>query len=178
MVAELIPLPSQEISSATNPIPSIRQPQPPVVPVACLMSRFALQGGILYTAQDGVLLGTVRDTVLKVAAEEGIPVCLQPPNISHIGEWEGVFVTSTSRLMLCAERVIVEGSEELKVRLLFGRCRASRDGPGSRFDLWLLCISPAVSQVACRQVFAPSPVLDRLEQLVMNRIASCSEPYC
>ena len=43
---------------------------------------------------------------------------LQPPNTSDLGKWEGLFVTSTSRLMLCADRVAVEGEAELKVGAL------------------------------------------------------------
>ena len=55
----------------------------------------------------------------QVAAREGIPVVLQPPNINDLEKWEGLFVTSTSRLMLCADRVVVEGQAEPKVNACF-----------------------------------------------------------
>jgi len=76
---------------------------------------FAMKDGTLYTAQEGVLLGTVRDMVLKVAQREGIPVVLQPPNLADLEEWSGACVTSTSRLMLCVDEVAVENREERKV---------------------------------------------------------------
>lgn len=61
---------------------------------------FAVKDGKVYTAGSGVLKGTVRDTVLKVCEAEGIPVVLEPPFAADVSDWEGAFVTSTSRLVL------------------------------------------------------------------------------
>eukprot|EP00873_Tetraselmis_striata_P004300 jgi/Tetstr1/424564/TSEL_015090.t1 len=80
---------------------------------------FAVKDGTLYTAQEGVLLGTVRDMVLKVAQREGVPVVLQPPDLADLAQWSGACVTSTSRLMLCVDEVAVEAREERRV---FGEC--------------------------------------------------------
>lgn len=59
---------------------------------------FALQGGKVYTADAGVLHGTVRAVVLDVCKANGIPVVLKPPNLGSAHAWEGAFVSSTSRL--------------------------------------------------------------------------------
>ena len=49
---------------------------------------------------------------------------LQPPNIRDLDKWDGLFVTSTSRLMLCADRVVVEGVPEIKVEVARDKARA------------------------------------------------------
>lgn len=61
---------------------------------------FAVKDGKLYTAGEGILLGTVRHIVLQVCEQEGIPVELTPPKVQDASSWEGCMVTSTSRLCL------------------------------------------------------------------------------
>jgi thiol oxidase len=61
---------------------------------------FALVDGKLKTAGEGILMGSVREAVLRVAEREGIPVVLEPPTVGELGAWEGAFVSSTSRLLL------------------------------------------------------------------------------
>jgi branched-subunit amino acid aminotransferase/4-amino-4-deoxychorismate lyase len=61
----------------------------------------------VHTAGEGVLLGTVRDLVLQVCREEGIPVSDIPPRIHDIPSWEGCMITSTSRLCLPVDRLFV-----------------------------------------------------------------------
>lgn len=63
---------------------------------------YAIHDGKIYTAEDGILKGTVRSLVLEVCQEHGIPVVLAPPSLEHIDEWEGCFISSTSRLVLGA----------------------------------------------------------------------------
>lgn len=65
----------------------------------------AIIGGVVYTAHEGVLAGTVRRLLLEVCAEEEVPVSLEPPRVSHIGAWEAAFLTSTSRLLLPIDEV-------------------------------------------------------------------------
>eukprot|EP00877_Chromochloris_zofingiensis_P005400 jgi/Chrzof1/14861/Cz09g18230.t1 len=79
---------------------------------------FVLQGGSVVTADEGVLSGTVRELVLEVCLEQGIPVVLQPPCIHDIDHWQGAFISSTSRLMLPVDEIQyhhADGSSEVKV---------------------------------------------------------------
>ena len=68
---------------------------------------FAVKGGTLFTAGDGVLEGTVRRVVLEVCERDGIPVELVPPNVADVMAWEGAFVSSTSRLVLPIDEIEV-----------------------------------------------------------------------
>merc|ERR1711871_642930 len=49
---------------------------------------YALSDGSLQTAEEGVLLGTVRAAALDVCEREGIPVKRQAPNIADITNWK------------------------------------------------------------------------------------------
>ena len=66
---------------------------------------FAIINGSVYTAKEGVLLGTVRNLILKVCEENDIPVVESPPNISNVSTWQGCIVSSTSRLALPVAQV-------------------------------------------------------------------------
>ena len=72
---------------------------------------FAIQGGTVHTAGEGVLMGTVRDVVLRACADMGVPVSLEPPELRTMCEWEGCFITSTSRLVLPIDSVAHRGAE-------------------------------------------------------------------
>ena len=48
-------------------------------------------------AFQGVLLGTVRDVVLKACRALGVEVVLQPPAVADVAEFEGAFISSTSQ---------------------------------------------------------------------------------
>ncbi len=88
---------------------------------------YAVLGGSLVTAERGILKGTVRyvpsapaasvssgfntdgirvfisgssAVVLDVCRTHNIPVRLEAPNMSSIHEWEGAFISSTSRLLI------------------------------------------------------------------------------
>jgi hypothetical protein len=63
---------------------------------------YAMQHGTIYTAEEGILKGTVRGLVLEVCEELGIPVVLEPPTLDTVNAWEGCFISSTSRLVLGA----------------------------------------------------------------------------
>jgi branched-subunit amino acid aminotransferase/4-amino-4-deoxychorismate lyase len=63
---------------------------------------FAVVGGRVQTAEEGVLAGTVRTFVFEACAQLGIPVDCVPPKVSDAvsGQWDGAFLSSTSRLVL------------------------------------------------------------------------------
>ena len=68
---------------------------------------YAVRDGALWTAEEGVLAGTVRSLVLRVCAEQGVEVVLQPPNLSDLHLWDGCLISSTSRLLLPVDTVCV-----------------------------------------------------------------------
>ena len=72
---------------------------------------FALMDGSLYTAGSGVLLGSVREAVLRVAESMNIPVVLEAPSLKDIGKWEAAFISSTSRLLLPIDHLFVPDAD-------------------------------------------------------------------
>jgi thiol oxidase len=70
---------------------------------------YAVIDGALHTAGTGVLEGTVRKLALEVLRREGVPVVLAPPDVATIGQWQGAFISSTSRLMLPVDEVVLFG---------------------------------------------------------------------
>eukprot|EP00271_Cylindrocystis_brebissonii_P022477 TRINITY_DN8669_c0_g1_i1.p1 TRINITY_DN8669_c0_g1~~TRINITY_DN8669_c0_g1_i1.p1 ORF type:complete len:121 (+),score=40.19 TRINITY_DN8669_c0_g1_i1:382-744(+) len=74
---------------------------------------FVVRGGAVMTAQEGVLLGTVREVALQVCKKlpGGVEVVLEAPNVRDIGAWEGVFISSTSRLVLPVDELRYTGPE-------------------------------------------------------------------
>lgn len=64
-----------------------------------------LPSGVVQTAGEGVLHGTVRRIVLEVCAQEGIQVQLEAPTISEAHTWQSAFLSSTSRLVLPLDQV-------------------------------------------------------------------------
>ena len=49
----------------------------------------------VYTADEGVLEGSVRKLVLDACRELSIPVVLEPPKLSERTLWQAAFITST-----------------------------------------------------------------------------------
>lgn len=102
-----------------------------------------VQGGAVYTAREGVLLGTVRDIILSVCRNNGIPVVEKPPRLQDIDSWEGCIVSSTSRLSLpVAEVQVVDSADDgnLSVRQL------PTDGLVARIDQLVLGAIEAASE--------------------------------
>jgi len=62
---------------------------------------------VLYTAKEGVLLGTVRDLALKLCPGQGIEVVEHPPNIKDMASYDEVFISSTSRWVLPVGEVVL-----------------------------------------------------------------------
>ena len=61
---------------------------------------FAMKDGVLYTAGEGILLGSVRESVLRMAEELDIPIVLEPPHVDDMEKWDAAFISSTSRMLL------------------------------------------------------------------------------
>eukprot|EP00455_Lapot_gusevi_P049928 TRINITY_DN7165_c0_g1_i1.p1 TRINITY_DN7165_c0_g1~~TRINITY_DN7165_c0_g1_i1.p1 ORF type:complete len:328 (-),score=62.69 TRINITY_DN7165_c0_g1_i1:161-1144(-) len=61
---------------------------------------YVLKQGVLQTAEQHILKGTVRDLLLHMCAQQNIPVSLQAPCISDWATWDAAFISSTSRLLL------------------------------------------------------------------------------
>ena len=78
---------------------------------------YAVKGGRLQTAGEGVLEGTVRKLLLEECEREGVEVDLSPPSLEEIDEWQGCFISSTSRLLLPVSRVVYTSKDgEQRVR--------------------------------------------------------------
>ncbi len=58
---------------------------------------YAVKQGRLYTADAGVLSGTVRTIVLRLAAQAGIPVVPEPVALAALGEFQEAAISSSSR---------------------------------------------------------------------------------
>ena len=61
---------------------------------------FGIKGDTIYTAEEGVLSGTTRDFILKIAADMEIPVRFEPVKKDGIPELDEAFISSTSRAIL------------------------------------------------------------------------------
>eukprot|EP00644_Phytophthora_capsici_P016339 jgi/Phyca11/508362/fgenesh2_kg.PHYCAscaffold_34_\ len=75
---------------------------------------YTIQDGTVYTAEEGILKGTVRSLVLEVCAGNDIPVKLSPPSLDDVEKWQGCFISSTSRLVLGAKSLEYEHLDSKK----------------------------------------------------------------
>eukprot|EP00887_Chlorella_sp_A99_P006550 scaffold3.g6550.t1 len=111
---------------------------------------FAVVAGAVHTAGGGVLAGSVRKLILEVARREGLPVVLSPPRLSDLDAWEGCFLSSTSRLLLPIDELLLPA-------------------PGGLLD------GPPLPAGRGR-CFLRGGVVGRLEQRVLAEVQACSEP--
>jgi branched-subunit amino acid aminotransferase/4-amino-4-deoxychorismate lyase len=58
---------------------------------------FYVRDGTLCTAGRGVLIGVTRQTVLSLAKQEGIKLCIKAVALNEISLVEEAFITSSSR---------------------------------------------------------------------------------
>jgi branched-subunit amino acid aminotransferase/4-amino-4-deoxychorismate lyase len=79
------------------------------------------QGRVL-TAEDGILKGTMRDLVLKSCAVLGIPVVFQAPCWRDVLDWSGAFLTSTSRLVMPIDRIVMMSNSASAASFRFAPC--------------------------------------------------------
>lgn len=61
---------------------------------------FGVQKETIYTAQEGVLMGTTRAIVLRGIAELGLRIIFEPVRIDKLPELDEAFITSASRSIL------------------------------------------------------------------------------
>lgn len=76
---------------------------------------FGVVDGAVWTADEGVLAGSVRKVALEVCEDLQIPIILQPPTIEQLrsGKMDGAFISSTSRLVMPIDTVLQpDGSEK------------------------------------------------------------------
>ncbi|KAF9096774.1 hypothetical protein BGX23_010462 [Mortierella sp. AD031] len=62
---------------------------------------------ILTAPLDSVLQGTILKVVMNVCSQENIPVEFTFPNLKRTHEWEGAFISSTSRLVLPIDKLVM-----------------------------------------------------------------------
>lgn len=74
-----------------------------------------VSNGTVYTAKEGILMGTVRDLLLKVCHKHSIPVVEEPPSLGDLDSWEGCIISSTSRLALPVQEVQVVSKDARNV---------------------------------------------------------------
>lgn len=74
----------------------------------------AFVDGVAYTADEGVLRGSVRDVALEALELEGVEIVLAPPpgGVPGAARWEAALICSTSRLALPLDGVIIGGGGE------------------------------------------------------------------
>eukprot|EP00035_Acanthoeca_spectabilis_P033481 m.23859 g.23859 ORF g.23859 m.23859 type:complete len:399 (+) comp6001_c0_seq2:171-1367(+) len=72
---------------------------------------FAVIDGAVHTAEEGILKGTVRDVVIKACADIGISIIFEPPKTDSYPTWDGAFITSTSRMVLPIDLLVLPLAE-------------------------------------------------------------------
>jgi len=84
-----------------------------------LSSNFGvIKQGALYTAPRGsVLEGATLNTILSVCSSLGIPFFREFPKVSEWIEWEGAFISSTSRGLLPINKIRISESKEEELEL-------------------------------------------------------------
>ena len=68
---------------------------------------YVVKDRTIITANEGILYGSVRDSVLRVCNANDIHVELRPPTLDDLRHASGVFITSTSRLVMPVHEVIL-----------------------------------------------------------------------
>jgi branched-subunit amino acid aminotransferase/4-amino-4-deoxychorismate lyase len=109
---------------------------------------YAIKKGVVYTANEGILIGTVRTRVLSVCEQMGIPVVLQPPRAAEIAQWEAAFISSTSRIVL----------------------------PLSHLWLPAAVVAAGDKERLCEFATGPDTLVSRLAKRVFDSILADSEP--
>lgn len=72
-------------------------------------------GAVVCASLDHILLGSILKIVIKVCKEHDIPFKWEFPLLQDgkQGKWEGCFLTSTSRLLLPIETILVDNERQV-----------------------------------------------------------------
>lgn len=101
---------------------------------------FAIIDGELWTAGEGILLGTVREILLEQCKAHNVNVRLQAPSVDDIDRWEGCMISSTSRLALPVDELqLWDGTD-------YSTTCFSRGGLTSAIDDWVTSAIEAASE--------------------------------
>eukprot|EP00892_Ulva_mutabilis_P003473 jgi/Ulvmu1/1498/UM011_0228.1 len=101
---------------------------------------FAVIDGELWTAGEGILLGTVRDVLLQQCKEHGITVRLQAPSVEDMARWDGCIISSTSRLALPVDELQLWDGVQYQIRSY------SREGLITDIDTWVTSAIESASE--------------------------------
>ncbi|RKP19204.1 D-aminoacid aminotransferase-like PLP-dependent enzyme [Rozella allomycis CSF55] len=93
---------------------------------------FVIKGNTVFTAPlDSVLVGSIQTCVINICRRKSIKLVFEHPLISDRENWDGAFITSTSRLILPINNMLFDGKpfmiktceikvyQELKENLMF-----------------------------------------------------------
>lgn len=137
-------------------------------------NAYAVINGTVYTADDGILAGTVRRLVLEVCQRERIPVVLEPPSIHGIKkEWDGCFITSTSRLVLPVDEIAWPAAADPADGYVPQRVHAQVENVAHKAaddGEW----RPLPKPDHVKRFATPHPLIARIEQLVALAVAGHS----
>eukprot|EP01138_Halocafeteria_seosinensis_P000500 gb/GECG01000514.1/.p1 GENE.gb/GECG01000514.1/~~gb/GECG01000514.1/.p1 ORF type:complete len:417 (+),score=52.60 gb/GECG01000514.1/:1-1251(+) len=125
----------------------------------------AIIDGVLYTAGDNVLNGTVRQLVLEECDANGIPYKLEGPLLSQAHLWEAAFITSTSRLILPVDELHIP--QDVAANFSGGLIDVSTRNNAGKTEDGSLTLSFRSSECA---------LLSRLSRLVRNAVEEHSSP--
>lgn len=101
---------------------------------------FAVIDGELWTAGEGVLLGTVREILLEQCKAHNINVRLHAPSVDGMNRWEGCMISSTSRLALPVDELqLWDGTK-------YSTTYFSRGGLTSAINEWVTSAIEAASE--------------------------------
>jgi len=113
---------------------------------------FTIEKGIICTAPDSLVLnGTVRRALLQLCKERAIPIEMRMPNVNDAKEWEGCFITSTSRLVLPIDKLQIEVP--------------SNDATNSNSEPLEILFH-----------YAPTSIVKNIQRWVLDEMASASVP--
>jgi len=110
----------------------------------------ALKDGAVQTANENVLFGAMRDIVLRVCLEDGIPVHLSAPKKQDMDQWAGAFITNVNRPVMAVSEI---------------RIPTAKDQSEQGFPLRSIIIK-----------FEPNALINRLRESVLEEISKLATP--
>lgn len=110
-------------------------------------------GAVVCASLDHILLGSILKIVIKVCEKHNIPLKWEFPLLQdgRQGKWEGCFLTSTSRLLLPIETILVD-NERWGCLFVYG---------------WISLTSKCISSIEFKEA---SPLVEFLRKQVADEI--------